>query len=414
MMRSGGRGWPLRLVLVGRIPRCELEKLPPSERGAWQIPRRCAPMTPRRNVHCDQRTPECESGKRRLETILVLVVACEWTRRIWAPSSKSTATGHFDLTLSKLPSSHPGRLFTAICAATKIPLQEALAQDQVRLHPANNTFTISTPVEARARTYAQITSITIGTNSTDATAYLAPPDDAVRGVIHMAHSGESHAEIINGLVPFNPELPIIDARSFGKKRSIIITFATGPLPKAIRFWAGVHTCFPHRPKMETCYNCRRIGHRQDVCPAPASGCCHNCGETHTPTDPPTCPPKCIVCGDGHHTGNIQCKYRYARPQPRTTQPATGHQSRTREQTPAPRKSSRSASSARSASRDRSNKPRQDLTWADRVRKSPPASTQKIPDHNEGELRALREELGPIRDASSAYPGFVFDAMESGG
>ncbi|KAH7973770.1 hypothetical protein HPB49_005039 [Dermacentor silvarum] len=289
----------------------------------------------------------------------------------------------------------PRRLFTAICAATKIPLQEALAQDQVRLHPANNTFTISTPVEARARTYAQITSITIGTNSTDATAYLAPPDDAVRGVIHMAHSGESHAEIINGLVPFNPELPIIDARSFGKKRSIIITFATGPLPKAIRFWAGVHTCFPHRPKMETCYNCRRIGHRQDVCPAPASGCCHNCGETHTPTDPPTCPPKCIVCGDGHHTGNIQCKYRYARPQPRTTQPATGHQSRTREQTPAPRKSSRSASSARSASRDRSNKPRQDLTWADRVRKSPPASTQKIPDHNEGELRALREEVSRL-------------------
>ncbi|KAH7977681.1 hypothetical protein HPB49_003168 [Dermacentor silvarum] len=84
----------------------------------------------------------------------------------------------------------PRRLFTAICAATKIPLQEALAQDQVRLHPANNTFTISTPVEARARTYAQITSITIGTTLTDATAYLAPPDHAVRGVIHMAHSGE--------------------------------------------------------------------------------------------------------------------------------------------------------------------------------------------------------------------------------
>ncbi|KAH7981018.1 hypothetical protein HPB49_020985 [Dermacentor silvarum] len=225
----------------------------------------------------------------------------------------------------------------------------------------------STPVETQARAYAQITSIIIGTSSTDATAYLAPPDDAVRGVvIHMAHSAV-----------------------------IIITFATGPLPKAIRFWAGVHTCFPHRPKMETCYNCRRIGHRQDVCPAPASGCCHNCGETHTPTDPPTCPPKCIVCGDGHHTGNIQCKYRYARPQPRTTQPATGHQSRTREQTPAPRKSSRSASSARSASRDRSNKPRQDLTWADRVRKSPPASTQKIPDHNEGELRALREEVSRL-------------------
>ncbi|KAH7959748.1 hypothetical protein HPB49_013537 [Dermacentor silvarum] len=252
----------------------------------------------------------------------------------------------------------PRRLFTAISAATKIPLQEALAQDQVQLHPANNTFTISTPMEARARAYAQILSITIGTNSTDATAYFALPDDAVRGVIRMAHSD------------LCPKLS-----AFGR----------------------VFTRFPHRPKMETCYKCCRIRHRQDVCLAPASGCCHNCSENHMPTEPPTCPHKCIVCGDGHHTGNIQCKYRYARPLPRTTQPAAGHQSRTREQTPAPRKSSRSASSARSASRERSNKPRQDLTWADCVRRSPPASTQKIPDHNEGELQALREELGLYAD-----------------
>ncbi|KAH7977479.1 hypothetical protein HPB49_001874 [Dermacentor silvarum] len=270
---------------------------------------------------------------------------------------------------------------------------EALDQDQVRLHPAN-TFTISTPVEARARAYAQITSITIGTNSADATAYIAPPDDAVRGVIHMAHTGESHAEN----VPFNPELPIIDARSFGKKRSIIITFATGPLPKAIRFCAGVRTCFPHRPKMETCYNCHPIGHRQDVCPAPASRCrhMHNCGEKHTPTEPPTCPPKCIVCGDGYHTGNIQ---------------SAGHQSRTREQTPAARKSSCRASSARSASRDRSYKLRQDLTWGDRVRRSPPASTQKIPDHNEGELRALREET-PTRIGNSVSMDNIPDLVLS--
>ncbi|KAH7978326.1 hypothetical protein HPB49_005196 [Dermacentor silvarum] len=260
----------------------------------------------------------------------------------------------------------PRRLFTAICAATKIPLQEALAQDQVRLHPANNTFTISTPVEARARTYAQITSITIGTNSTDATAYLAPPDDAVRGVIHMAHSAVNNYHF----------------RHWTSAQSYPLLGGCSHMFSPSTQNGDMLQLPPHRTP-------------PDVCPAPASGCCHNCGETHTPTDPPTCPPKCIVCGDGHHTGNIQCKYRYARPQPRTTQPATGHQSRTREQTPAPRKSSRSASSARSASRDRSNKPRQDLTWADRVRKSPPASTQKIPDHNEGELRALREEVSRL-------------------
>ncbi|KAL1437721.1 hypothetical protein MTO96_048676 [Rhipicephalus appendiculatus] len=187
----------------------------------------------------------------------------------------------------------------------------------------------------------------------------------------MAYNDETHREILEGLVPYNPDLPIIDARPFGKKRSLLITLATGPLPKAIRFWAGIHTCFPHRPKVEACYNCRRIGHRQDVCPAPPSGSCHNCGDHHVPTDPPTCSPKCIVCGDGHHTGNVECKYRYARRPPRTTQLAAGHQSRSQEKKqPGSRQPSRSAS--RSASRDRSHKPRQDLTWADRARKSPPA------------------------------------------
>ncbi|KAH7983571.1 hypothetical protein HPB52_012659 [Rhipicephalus sanguineus] len=280
----------------------------------------------------------------------------------------------------------PRTLLTAISSATEVSLQEALAQDQLRLHPINNTFTISTPVETRARAYAHLTSIPLGASRTDVTAYLAPPDDAVRCIIHMAYNDEPHKEILEGLVPYNPDLPIIDARPFGKNRSLIITLATGPLPKAIRFWAGIHTCFPHRPKVEACYNCRRVGHRQDVCPAPASGNCHNCGDQHAPTKPPTCSPKYIVCGGGHHTGNVECKDRYAR-RPRTTQLTTGHQPRSQEkEQPASRKPSRSAS------RDRSLKPKQDLTWADRARKPPPAPAQKTPNHNnDGELRALREE-----------------------
>ncbi|KAH8022693.1 hypothetical protein HPB51_001593 [Rhipicephalus microplus] len=251
----------------------------------------------------------------------------------------------------------PRTLLTAISSTTAVSLQEVLAQDQLRLHPTNNTFTLSTPVEARARAYAELTSISLGASRTDVTAYLAPPDDA---------------------------------------RSLLITLTTGPLPKAIRFWAGIHTCFPHRPKVEACYNCRRIGHRQDVCPAPASGRCHNCGDQHVPTEPPTCPPKCIVCGDGHHTGNVECKYRYARRPPHTTQLAAGHQSRSQEKKqPAPQKPSRNAS--RSASRDRSLKPKQDLTWADRAQKSPPAPVQQTPNHNnDGELRALREEVSRLK------------------
>ncbi|KAL3213304.1 hypothetical protein MRX96_035537 [Rhipicephalus microplus] len=74
----------------------------------------------------------------------------------------------------------PRTLLTAISSTTAVSLQEALAQDQLRLHPTNNTFTLSTPVEARARAYAELTSISLGASRTDVTAYLAPPDDAVR------------------------------------------------------------------------------------------------------------------------------------------------------------------------------------------------------------------------------------------
>ncbi|KAL1466323.1 hypothetical protein MTO96_042818 [Rhipicephalus appendiculatus] len=213
----------------------------------------------------------------------------------------------------------PRTLITAISTATEVSLQEALTQDQLRLHPTNNTFTLSTPVEDRARVYAQLTSIPLGGSRIDVTAYLAPPDDAVRCIIHMAYNDETHREILEGLVPYNPDLPIIDARPFGKKRSLLITLATGPLPKAIRFWAGIHTCFPHRPKVEACYNCRRIGHRQDVCPAPASGSCHNCGDHHVPTEPPTCSPKCIVAGTGTTPGTLNAST--ATPAGRHAQPS---------------------------------------------------------------------------------------------
>ncbi|KAL3197290.1 hypothetical protein MRX96_014756 [Rhipicephalus microplus] len=194
----------------------------------------------------------------------------------------------------------PRMLLTAISSTTAVSLQEALAQDQLRLHPTNNTFTLSTPVEARARAYAELTSISLGASRTDVTAYLAPPDDAVR-------------------------------------------------------------------------------------------------DQHVPTEPPTCPPKCNVCGDGHHTeGTLNASTATPRRPPHTTQLAAGHQSRSQEKKqPAPQKPSRNA--LRSASRDRSLKPKQDLTWVDRAQKSPPAPVQQTPNHNnDGELRALREETSVVR------------------
>ncbi|KAH7970321.1 hypothetical protein HPB49_003766 [Dermacentor silvarum] len=257
-------------------------------------------------------------------------------------------TSRFDhAAVSTYPRKTPRRLFTAKCGATKIPLREALAQ--VRLHPANNTFTISTPVEARARTYAQITSITIGTNSTDATAYIAPPDDAVRGVIYRAHSGESHAEIINELVPFKPELPIIDARSFGKSGQSLSLSPLDLCRKLSAFGRVFTHVFPIDPKWRhattaAASDTARVPHQPE-----------DAATIALKSQPRPAHPNASSVGTGILLGtyNVSTPARYhALPSP----------------------------GSRCQPLDRSNKLR--LTWADCVRKSPPASPQKIPDHND--------------------------------
>ncbi|KAL3201666.1 hypothetical protein MRX96_042879 [Rhipicephalus microplus] len=55
--------------------------------------------------------------------------------------------------------------------------------------------------------------------------------------------------------------------------------------------------------------------------------------------------------------------------------------------------SRSASHSRSF--NRSHRSKQDLTWGDRARKSPSTSAQQAANHNNDDLRALREELSRL-------------------
>ncbi|KAL1484808.1 hypothetical protein MTO96_032385 [Rhipicephalus appendiculatus] len=107
---------------------------------------------------------------------------------------------------------------------------------------------------------------------------------------------------------FHSDANIIAARRMGKSASILITFASGPVPHTIKYMCVVHRCTKYKGSPDACTNCRKPGHRYDVCPLPKSGLCPRCGEKHEKQDNP-CTPTCILCGGNHLTGTGSCKAR---------------------------------------------------------------------------------------------------------
>ncbi|KAG0426430.1 hypothetical protein HPB47_026457 [Ixodes persulcatus] len=192
----------------------------------------------------------------------------------------------------------PGQLLKAICEQLNLPPQETFAKDRLRINPYNNTFTISTPVKERADAYRSLPGFAMNNQEYPVTAYFPTPEQSVRVVISGALGNETPDEILHYCITGNPELPIVNARRMGRSRAAVITFEGTKPPKKMIFQAGLFTCHPFKKRVETCLNCRRVGHRADVCHRPKSQRCRRCGEEHPPPEegePPSCEAKCIIC-----------------------------------------------------------------------------------------------------------------------
>ncbi|KAH7945586.1 hypothetical protein HPB49_013229 [Dermacentor silvarum] len=140
-------------------------------------------------------------------------------------------------------------------------------------------------------------------------AYMAAPDNALRGIIYNAVDSQTQDEIVQDLQSMNVNTPyaIADARQMGRSKSILITFVGTTLPSAIVFNCVIYRCHPFHPKADACTNCWAPGHRADVCTKPKSTLCHRCGQAHKAVEPPTCVPCCILCKGAHVTGSRPCK-----------------------------------------------------------------------------------------------------------
>ncbi|KAL1424104.1 hypothetical protein MTO96_003603 [Rhipicephalus appendiculatus] len=205
-------------------------------------------------------------------------------------------------------------LFKAVCAAAQVNPAEVVAEDQLRLHPTNNTALISTPSLDRAGRYIKLQVVKIGQQEIQVFAYAPAPENSTKGILYHACSDEDDTAILNELRARNKCIAIVGARRLGKSRHIVTIFAGADRPDYVRYWGATYVVYPFRDRIEACYNCRKVGHRTDVCPQERKARCKRCGdETHATPEwgtKPTCTARCIVCKGGHPTGGRNCKFKY--------------------------------------------------------------------------------------------------------
>ncbi|KAH7934362.1 hypothetical protein HPB49_025160 [Dermacentor silvarum] len=208
-----------------------------------------------------------------------------------------------------------GALLPILCAGAEIDYNQARSQDKLRINPHNNSLTVSTPSEPRMKRYVQLQGLQLNDQQYPMKAYVAAPDNAIKGILYNAVYNQSQEEIFEDLVALNPSrtFTIADARQLGRTKSILVTFInTTEVPRQLNFYGAVYSCHPFKAKVEACFNCRKPGHRADVCPKERTGLCPRCGIAHPVKPTPDCTPKCILCGGAHFTGTRRCKVRFDR------------------------------------------------------------------------------------------------------
>ncbi|KAH8038483.1 hypothetical protein HPB51_001656 [Rhipicephalus microplus] len=130
----------------------------------------------------------------------------------------------------------PRYLLTALMQAAALTDPSTLT---LRIHPVNNTCTVSAVNEKDALKLVQLQHITYDKHEYAMTAYIAPPDGSVRGVTN-AYWKESPQELLADLISRNPHETILDARRMGLTRSILITFGQATVPRKIVYGGGLH------------------------------------------------------------------------------------------------------------------------------------------------------------------------------
>ncbi|KAH7934980.1 hypothetical protein HPB52_002556 [Rhipicephalus sanguineus] len=327
--------------------------------------------------------------------------------------------------LTKLP---PWQMYEALLKAASLPDQPPASRDKLRVHPTNNTLTISVPDCVRAQAYLRITSLQIEDRTIEFHVYAPPPDDAFRGIMFNAYDSSTDDEILKDLQESNPSMPVVGGRRMGRTNHVLVTMLGDCLPRWILYHGVYIRLYPFYPRVEACFNCRKVGHRTDVCPHPKRNRCSRCGQDHPPNPQgtqPTCLGRCIVCNGDHATNSSNCKYRFIKkPIPSNNAPKQAHNQEAPQQQPSILRNSRSPSqehrfnssssplpcspnSSQGSSPSSSTPGPKELAWAQGPPESLKASPTSSPD---AQVRELVRENSSLKAQLSSHQSQISKLM----
>ncbi|KAH8009058.1 hypothetical protein HPB51_010248 [Rhipicephalus microplus] len=171
-------------------------------------------------------------------------------------------------------------------------------------------------------------------------AYVADPEDLLRGIVHGLLPGTTQADLRANLRIRPQGVKIERARMLGSSKSAIITFTGDVLPSSVYFMGAEAICYRYKPTVQVCKICRSTGHQTDVFPTLNANVCSRC-RTGDPTQGHECALNCAICGEEHATGDKTCRKKLKNVVPRISRAGTPR--RQTECIPTPRRISRNLS-----------------------------------------------------------------------
>ncbi|KAH8029406.1 hypothetical protein HPB51_000205 [Rhipicephalus microplus] len=132
-----------------------------------------------------------------------------------------------------------------------------------------------------------------------------------KGIIRNIPLKYTHDRLMHALVNArNPSLAY--AKRLGSTTTVILLYEGN----RVLMWAYFNSIMIkvslYRKQIDFCKECRRLGHRPDVCPRPTDKLCPACGAKNSTRDHEYTP-KCKLCGDAHHTADRTCRAKFKTP-----------------------------------------------------------------------------------------------------
>ncbi|KAH8024484.1 hypothetical protein HPB51_025111 [Rhipicephalus microplus] len=170
--------------------------------------------------------------------------------------------------------------------------------------------------------------------------------------------------------------------------TIILLFNGLKVPNYVRCGMLLLRCTLYERHLDTCSNCGRVSHRQDVCPTPSEKLCEHCGIKPTGPDHECVTPECALYGQAHITGDHTCRNCY--------EVLTSFDV--------------DATANAGALPTKTKNPTATPTWADRVSGKGEtrsyARSGNLPQHENDEIRELKRELALLRKENGKFKALI--------